>query len=291
MSGVANEDSKTPDNTGDAATPMDAAPNVEGAAAQSGDDTRANPRRAVYLRVVADNETPEAASTEIEDDRPTQRIGAHIRSVRENLGLTLEQVSKDTRITVSHLRAIEEMTPNLIGVPVYVQGHVRTYARHLKLDAEAILQRYKTECALLSDPEKPDITPPATGRKGAMAAPVLGLLTVALIGGGAFAYFSSDSGAPATPGTAAAAAGPDVASGAAGAIVTPPLRIVALERGHIEVRSSAGDKFLDREFAPGESYTPRVGAGWTVSVRNGAAFEWRLGEHSLGLVATQGRPV
>ena len=35
----------------------------------------------------------------------------------------------------------------------------------------------------------------------------------------------------------------------------------------------------------------RVGAGWTVSVNDGAAFEWRLGDQSLGLLQPEGGQV
>src|SRR5690606_5612135 len=35
----------------------------------------------------------------------------------------------------------------------------------------------------------------------------------------------------------------------------------------------------------------RVGAGWTISVNDGSAFEWRLGDHSLGPVQAEGGQV
>jgi hypothetical protein len=69
------------------------------------------------------------------------------------------------------------------------------------------------------------------------------------------------------------------------------LRIVALRSSLLEVRSAAGDKYVHREFAPGEVYTPRVGAGWTVSAQDGSAFEWRLGDKSLGLLGETPTPV
>ena len=246
-------------------------------------------RRAPHLRVVADNDTlldsalPEPAA---------QRIGAVMRAQRQHLGFDLASVSKETRIAVSHLRAIEDMTPNVIGQPVYVKGHIRTYARHLRMDPDAVLAQYKDECALLADPEKQDIAPPVSTRKLPVAVPVFGLLIVALIGaGGVFTVMQTgDNRAPSVK-TNPAKAGdttPGVAPDASIAPVAPPLHIFAIKEARIEVRGADGTKFLARSFAPGESYTPRVGAGWTVTTSDGSAFEWRLGEKSLGQLASEG---
>jgi hypothetical protein len=90
--------------------------------------------------------------------------------------------------------------------------------------------------------------------------------------------------------TSAAHSGDTVALApdAATAPIAPPLHFVAVKAARIEVRGADGTKFLAREFAPGESYMPRVGAGWTVTTSDGSAFEWRLGDESLGLLAPEG---
>jgi hypothetical protein len=43
--------------------------------------------------------------------------------------------------------------------------------------------------------------------------------------------------------------------------------------------------------AEGEGYFPRLKAGWTVSARNGGAFEWRVGEVSVGPLGPEGAQV
>src|SRR5262249_132487 len=159
MSGVAQDDNgsspKTDEPAETAAKPETAQPETAEAAAETrSEKSDAKPRRAApHLRVVPDNETP-ALEPAVSLNRPGMRMGAVIKAARENMGLQLEQVSKETRIHLSHLRAIEEMTPALLGAPVYAKGYIRNYARHLKLDPDLTLKRYLSECAILADPAK-----------------------------------------------------------------------------------------------------------------------------------------
>ncbi len=282
MSGVAKDETNpvppsedTPDATAQASAPVreqaDETVSAEG-------DVRGARRGAPFLRVVTDN-----------DQNQGRRIGAIMRAAREDQGLTLEAVARDTRIHLSHLRAIEDMTPGMLGAPVYAKGYIRNYARHLKLDPDEILSRYLNEAAILSDPEKQEIAPPVITRKLPVAAPVLGLLVVALAVGavGVFVFNSGGSGPQSSSPTASMGANPNEGVVPAG----PALRLVAVKRARIEVRGADGTKFLARFLSPGESYTPRVGAGWTVTTEDGSAFEWRLGDDSLGLLATEGGTV
>ncbi|MEM9377866.1 MAG: RodZ domain-containing protein, partial [Pseudomonadota bacterium] len=60
--------------------------------------------------------------------------------------------------------------------------------------------------------------------------------------------------------------------------------IRATKRAWIEVRGSDGTVFRNRQMNAGEIYYPRMEAGWTITVRDAGAFEWRLGEQSLDVV-------
>jgi hypothetical protein len=291
MSGVAKDDS---DPNSASSEPL-AAKETAGTESQETwtlDEPRAK-RAAPHLRVVGDDEefapppAPEASS---------ERIGAVIKATRENLGLTLEQVSREIRVHLSHLRAIEDMTPNLLGAPVYAKGYIRAYARHLGMDEMGTLERYLRECAILKDPEKQDIAPPATGRKLPTAVPVLGFLVLALAGAAGTFFLLNAKQEPAAPASAAASS-PAAAPPAPGllaetapapVVAGPQLTIVAVKPGHLEVRTASGDKMIDRDLLPGELRVPRVGHGWTVSASDGSAFEWRLGDQSLGLMGPGG---
>ncbi len=235
---------------------------------------------------------------EDEDGEPKVRIGVSIREHREALGWTREQVSKELKLHVSVLTAIEDMNPSAIGPRVYAIGHIRDYARHLNMDPGKTLTRYKAECAILADPVRKDISPPKTERKGSSSAPAFGLLVAGLAAaGGAFYIFNGSN-----EGAAGPVAGPVVASApttgdpvaAAPTQIAAPaqtLRILATKRARVEFRGADGTKFLARYFSPGESYAPRVGAGWTVTTNEGDAFEWRLGDMTLGRLSEDGGPV
>ena len=298
MSGVAKDDTNPTVPTDETVSAVAAAEadhaeaQAPGAATVSPsvkDEGEGKPRRAAtHLRVVTDNDPEFVAPV----DAPAQRIGEVIRTARENAGYTLEHVSRETRVHLSHLRAIEDMTPGLLGAPVYAKGYIRSYARYLGLNEQDTLDRFLRECAaILKDPEKPEIAPPATSksRKLPLAVPVLGLLVVGLAVAGAVVVFATgDKPAPATPASTAAGGAPAVA---AVEPVSPQLRIVALKRGMLEVRSAKGDKYVHRPYNAGEFFIVRVGEGFTVSADDGTAFEWRLGDQSLGLLQAEGGPV
>lgn len=70
----------------------------------------------------------------------------------------------------------------------------------------------------------------------------------------------------------------------------PNLSLKAIKNGWITVTGSDGTVYLSKEMEAGQVYLPRVNAGWTVTVRDGGAFEWRLNGQSLGLLGAEGAP-
>lgn len=68
-------------------------------------------------------------------------VGETLRSAREQRGLSIEQVSHDTRISARFLEALEADRFELLPAPVYVRGFIRSYASYLKLDGAALIAR------------------------------------------------------------------------------------------------------------------------------------------------------
>lgn len=66
----------------------------------------------------------------------TQSIGERLRSRRESLNLTIENVSQMLKIRRVYLQAIEESNWAELPEPVYVNGFIRSYAAFLGMDVE-----------------------------------------------------------------------------------------------------------------------------------------------------------
>ncbi|HEY6449994.1 MAG TPA: RodZ domain-containing protein, partial [Candidatus Cybelea sp.] len=63
-------------------------------------------------------------------------LGERFRRAREARGLSLSDVAEQIKIRALYLAAIEDENWKAIGVPVYVRGFLRTYARFLGIDPE-----------------------------------------------------------------------------------------------------------------------------------------------------------
>jgi cytoskeletal protein RodZ len=70
-------------------------------------------------------------------------VGRLFQKEREEKKVSLETVSRETRISLPFLRAIEEDAYELIPAETYVRGFIRSYARLLHLNAEEILDLYR----------------------------------------------------------------------------------------------------------------------------------------------------
>jgi cytoskeletal protein RodZ len=68
--------------------------------------------------------------------------GAALRSARERRGISLEDLSRTTKINVATLGALERN--EIDGVPggIFLRGFLRAYARAVGLDAEETVQQY-----------------------------------------------------------------------------------------------------------------------------------------------------
>ncbi|MGL4371811.1 MAG: helix-turn-helix domain-containing protein [Alphaproteobacteria bacterium] len=92
-------------------------------------------------------------------------VGQTLRKARENRDLTLDQVSEQLRITRHVVEAIEEGRHlDVAQNHAYLKGFVRSYAKILELDPEAISQKFKEEL-LSSDEEQEIIFPLQTSSK------------------------------------------------------------------------------------------------------------------------------
>ncbi len=72
-----------------------------------------------------------------------ESIGKYLRGERELRKLSLEEVSRFTKIKEHHLSAIEEDRHDLLPPAIYVKGYLTAYARYLGLDPDDTVLRYQ----------------------------------------------------------------------------------------------------------------------------------------------------
>ncbi|MEU5839700.1 RodZ domain-containing protein [Streptomyces diacarni] len=90
-----------------------------------------------------------------DQDRPS--VGRALRDARIDARLTVEEISTSTRVRVPIVQAIEQDDYSRCGGDVYARGHLRTLARAVGLDADALVEQYDEEHG-----GRPEPTAPAT---------------------------------------------------------------------------------------------------------------------------------
>jgi cytoskeletal protein RodZ len=73
-----------------------------------------------------------------------ESIGQYLRLAREERGLSIDQVSRDTNISRHFIVALEEDKHEVFPAEPYVIGFLRNYSEHLGLNTEELIAKYRT---------------------------------------------------------------------------------------------------------------------------------------------------
>lgn len=229
------------------------------------------------------------------------RMGQVLRRVRETLGLDIADISRKSLLRQDFLMWIERMEIGQIPKG-YLTPYLRAYCVELGLPDSEVIAQYTHECGAVSEvrnsapvPKIGDIAPPKP--KWPLMAAAAAVLVV--LGGGAIGLTQVIKPAPElAPAPAIVAVNGarhslfDDASDANRPLPTHlPLELVATRQGWVEVRGADGTIFRSRVMVAGESYFPRLDAGWTVSAKDGGAFQWHVGDAVIGPLGPDGAPV
>lgn len=244
------------------------------------------------MKPVDDIEPKEATDAET----PVMTVGEQLRSAREARGLSVKDVATKTRQTQAVLTALEAMETDHIA-PTILRMQAGSYAEFLGLDRAEIADAYSlSKSALISENMPGEILRHSQQENRRSLWPIAA--GAALIIAGCVSFWSVQSIVTAKPQTKIASIKTIVPPASAPkyerpvrTVATPELSIRALTTGWIEVRGSDGTIFRNRNMSAGEVYYPRMGAAWTVTVRNGAAFEWWFGNRRIGLLSEEASPV
>ena len=157
-----------------------------------------------------------------------QRLGAMLGEARAAAGLDLGDISRDSRIPLRHLRAIEADNHDALPALPYTIGFVKSFARAVGRDPEAAAAQFRAETTKAPIVPMMAAIEPLDERR----LPPRGLMTLSIVGvlavvGAVVAYSAGmfDRGHPAGPATAVVAipapAGSPVATSGPAAAAAP----------------------------------------------------------------------
>ena len=237
-----------------------------------------------------------------EDEQGAMRMGQKLRQVRESLGFDLNVLAKELKIRAPYLMAIERMEVQTVPQG-YLNPYLRAYANRLGLPAEQVIETYRAECGGVDEVQAAapvlKLTDMQTHKSrlplyfGAAAAASLAVVAglVLFSGNGEQQESVIASAVPVAVNGAHDSLFADTGDAMRPAARDLPLSLIAVRQGWIEVRGADGTIFRSRVMATGEVYFPRLGADWTVSARDGGAFEWRVGDIVIGPLGPEETPV
>ena len=118
-------------------------------------------------------------------------VGAELHQARLTASFELQEVSNSLRIRRAHLEALEEgRYDDLPGAP-YAVGFVRSYAKFLGLDSDAVVKRFKAEADNVGGRPKLDFPVPTDEGRMPKTWLIVVALVLAGIAYGGWQYFSN----------------------------------------------------------------------------------------------------
>jgi transcriptional regulator with XRE-family HTH domain len=234
----------------------------------------------------------QAVAREVELD-PSWRAGRKLEEARRQRGLSIQEVSDRIRVRPEFLEALEAMNVKVLPGKAYALAFLRSYAKTLGLDENAIAEQFQDECALTREDAKKQIRDPRS--RPHPERPWLAAAALLVFALGFVAWRTMAPQAPNAPPsvTRSAAVRAPAQTGVAAAPVEAQrlIEIRVLQPAWLEARGPDGTVFLSRTMAEGEIYRPDPSPGWTLHARDGSSFELFVDGASAGLLGPSGAPV
>ena len=190
-------------------------------------------------------------------------VGERLRAAREEKGLSLDDVARQTRIPIRHLEHIERGEWEALPAVTYSVGFARSYANAVGLDGPAIGAELREQLGgtrgqsavpAYYEPADPARVPPRS-------LAIITLLIAALLVGGYLYWRSKAVDDPSvdesaiTEGPAAPAGAPPAAPASApAAAATGPVVISATEEVWLRIYEQSGTSLYQGILRPGERY-------------------------------------
>ncbi len=78
----------------------------------------------------------------LNSDKSIIAFGNYLKSMRTQIGIPIETVAREIRVSVSQLVLIEKEAHKELPDPVYLKGILRAYAKFIGVDGDDIIDRY-----------------------------------------------------------------------------------------------------------------------------------------------------
>lgn len=200
-------------------------------------------------------------------------LGEQLRRAREARGVTLREISEQTRITMRHLEAIESDDYKHMPGGIFNKSFIKAYARHVRFDEARALELYERTARALGEYSDEVATTPQRSRiytgdparspliTAALSAIIVGIL-ILIVYAGLHYYRRTESPAVSAPPTPTAS---PVAGGAAAAPAQPAAQsatatTAATEALNVAIKSN--DKVWLRVLVDDETSKDKQGVEW-----------------------------
>jgi cytoskeletal protein RodZ len=200
---------------------------------------------------------------------PPPSVGRTLAAARLAAGLTVEQVSAATRVRVPIVYGIENDDFSRCGGNVYARGHVRTIARAVGADAEALVARYDAEHGGAPGPSTPvpaayeaqKVRPERRGPNwtAAMVAAIVVVVAVIgfnLVGGRTKGTAQAESPTP-TP-TVTASPSPRPSASPSSAPTASAIAAVPADKVTVKIVAASGNSWISVVGSTGTTYFQNV---------------------------------
>lgn len=208
-------------------------------------------------------------------------MGERLREAREAKSLALRDVASQTRQSQDTLAALEEMETDHIPDSI-LRLQARNYARFLGLPEEEVASAYAVNRGATNASAMPvEVSDKKVPTRMILVA-AAAVFAVGVVGTGISLLLQPAEQQSTDQLAISARLAPNTVQeidfAAFRAEASQEFSLQATKSAWIEVRGSDGTVFRSRNMSAGETYFPRMGAGWTITVRDAGAFEWRLGD-------------
>jgi len=233
-----------------------------------------------------------------------ESFGEYLKREREFRNITLEEISKATRINKKFFQAIESDNYHILPEKTFVKGFLRAYCNIVGLDPEEVILRFETSLetkpAVSSEaPQFKVVVPPSVKYFLPPALFIIALILIFLLTGKEKSPSEAPSNAPADNITLQGEEGPHAASKAEA--VGSSLIRVHIGKGLVLKAKAIKDTWImvraddkppvEATLRVDEEYIWRAGERMSVRIGNAGGVSLTLNDEPLGPLGPEGKVV